>query len=106
VVAELGAFTGLAVGASVGMATAADQLAVPGLLGVAGAAAGTAVGLLLAGADARDRPRRGGRRPTLTSQPPPSGDGSPGWYPDPLGSPSLRLWDGVAWTSHVWRRSR
>ena len=25
----------------------------------------------------------------------------PGWYPDPAGSPELRLWDGEAWTTHL-----
>ncbi|WP_224763675.1 MULTISPECIES: DUF2510 domain-containing protein [unclassified Salinibacterium] len=30
-------------------------------------------------------------------------DGSvqPGWYPDPLGLPQLRWWDGQAWTEHT-----
>jgi hypothetical protein len=31
-----------------------------------------------------------------------------GWYPDPAGGPGRRLWDGAAWTDHVWvpRRAR
>jgi hypothetical protein len=24
-----------------------------------------------------------------------------GWYPDPLGIPQLRWWNGAAWTNHV-----
>ena len=25
----------------------------------------------------------------------------PGWYPDPLGLPQMRWWDGLGWTEHV-----
>lgn len=32
----------------------------------------------------------------MTGAPPP-----PGWYPDPLGRPVLREWDGTAWTSET-----
>lgn len=28
----------------------------------------------------------------------PAGPPSPGWYPDPLGLPGVRWWDGAAWT--------
>lgn len=31
----------------------------------------------------------------------PIGPSNPGWYPDPLGLPSLRWHDGSAWTEHT-----
>lgn len=26
----------------------------------------------------------------------------PAWYPDPMGGPALRWWDGTTWTGQVW----
>jgi hypothetical protein len=33
--------------------------------------------------------------------PAPDGDGSPGWYPDPLGRHVFRWWDGLRWEAGV-----
>jgi hypothetical protein len=38
--------------------------------------------------------------PSLQEMPPPE-SGEPGWYPDPLGSPSQRYWDGTNWLTKV-----
>jgi len=102
----VGAYAGLLVGASIGLAVAAGRLALPPLLAVAGGGIGIAVGLML-GAVGRARGVGGPADPpsqALAEAPPPPGDGSPGWYADPFGSLSARLWDGRQWTPHRWHR--
>lgn len=101
------AYAGLLLGASIGLAAAAGRLAVPPLLAIAGGALGIVVGFAL-GAIGHLRTIRGPADPpqwVLEEAPPPPGDASPGWYADPFGTLTARLWDGRQWTPHRWHRS-
>jgi Protein of unknown function (DUF2510) len=100
------AVTGLLAASLLGFVVAAERLAVPALLGIAGTAIGAAIGLRLAAAQQSqfdDGDARAALEHRLALEPPPA-DRAPAWHPDPLGGPFERLWDGEEWTTHTWRR--
>lgn len=92
----LGGLAGAVLGLAVGLVlTAANP--VPFLL----ALAGMAMGATLAQGVPEPAESRADRDRLSTLEPPE--DRAPAWLPDPLGGEHERLWDGEAWTRHVWR---
>ncbi len=67
------------------------------------ALAGMAIGATLAQGVPEPAESRADRERLSELEPP--ADPAPAWLPDPLGGDHERLWDGEAWTRHVWRRA-
>jgi hypothetical protein len=95
----IGGVSGAVTGFAIGYSLAAGN-PVPLLL----ALAGMAIGATLAQGVPEPLPER--PQPGRLAELPPPADDAPAWLPDPLGGEHERLWDGTAWTRHVWRRGQ
>jgi hypothetical protein len=112
-----GALLGLGTGVAALNGLPGRDAAGTALVLLAGAAAGLALGLVVAALSyLAARPRRTPAAPPEPARPapepepepaapewPPPADPAPGWHPDPAGGPGRRYWDGQAWTEHRWR---
>ena len=109
--AGAGVVLGSIAGIVLGFLMAGNRLFLPVLLALVSALVGAGAGVLEA--------ERRRRRPVPPPSPPPVPPAAPtrlqapadapplpSWLPDPEDPRRLRLWDGEAWTAHVWARDR
>jgi hypothetical protein len=109
--AGVGLVVGAPLGVLLGFLTVGSRLGLPILLGLAGACAGIAAGVLVADYRARRpapdpppaAPTEPPPAPHVLLEPPADAPAIPAWLPDPQDPERRRMWDGEAWTSHVWR---
>ena len=109
--AGAGVVLGAIVGIVLGFVMAGNRLFLPVLLALGCALVGAGAGAL----EAERRRRRPVPPPPPPPappsapthlRPPPDAPDIPTWLTDPEDPDRLRLWDGSAWTAHVWARKR